>query len=187
METISKSSDLLARLRSVTLEDKLQLSDFWPEEKKQTESFDEIPFQSDRLNNFISSLNEPSPSLSSASCLKPESKSPLFSEYTARGSEGASAPALFASGSVDNQENPFAKMSRKGSRLPQKLYGWRLNTSFLGILTLVTGGSLTAWSLLAKSGSHSMTALGLSLTISGLLMLVLVGICQTALHTSGQT
>ncbi len=193
METISKSSDLLARLRSVTLEDKLQLSDFWPEEKT-AETVDEVPYQSDRLNNFLSSLNDTSSSRNSGSSRKFESKSTLQSEYTSladRDSEAASGSSLFGSSSFENQENPFVKMSRKGSRLTsglsKKLGSWLKNTSVFGILGLVCGGSLTAWSLLAGSGSHSMTALGLSLTISGLLMLVLAGICQTALHTSGQT
>ena len=181
----SKSNDLLARLRNVTLDDSLQLSDFWPANSSQTEAVDEKSFQSDRLDSFMASLNAPSPAQNSGSYftgVHPESKPESMN--------GFSGSTLFGSGSIENQENPFAKMSRKRSGLASglpKLVGWRLNTSFLGVLSLICGGSLTAWSILAKSGTHSMTSLGLSLTISGLLMLVLVVICQTAFRTSGQT
>ncbi len=198
METISKSNDLLARLRSVTLEDELQLSDLWPKEKSQLAMTDEPSFQSDRLSDFMSSLNNSGTSSSSGSTFKYESKprtcSETKSEFTVSEDqpvEKSPISSIFARDSVENQENPFAKMSRKGSSLTlglsKKLGGWLTNTCGFGIFGILCGGSLTAWSVLAKSGSHAMTSLGLSLTISGLLMLVFVLICQTALHTSGQT
>ena len=197
METISKSNDLLARLRSVTLEDELQLSDLWPKEKSQLAMTEEPSFQSDRLSDFMSSWNNSGTSASCGSSFKNESKprtcSETKSEYTApveQTVEKSPVSSIFALNSVENQENPFAKMSRKGSGLTwslPKLGGWLMNTCCFGILGVLCGGSLTAWSILAKSGSHAMTSFGLSLTISGLLMLVFVVICQTALHTSGQT
>ena len=197
METTSKSKDLLARLRSVTLEDELKLGDFWPTENSNAEASTGSSFKTDSLSSYKPSWEDSDFTLRSGSRTESGLKTDFLSKSQAKQTETEpvarefSATSLSSSDPVENRENPFAKMSRKSaqltSKLSQKMGGWLMSTSCFGILGLVCGGSLTAWSLLAKSGSHSMTALGLSLTISGLLMLVLVGICQTVLHTSGQT
>lgn len=195
METNSKSNDLLARLRSVTLENELKLADFWPTENPKAETSLGSSFKTDSLSNYKPSWEDTDLTLRSTAYSNSEQESDFLSksqsQQTLTETRHSDEKYSVTSETLKNHENPFAKMSRKPSnltsKLASKLCGWMTSASCFGILGLVCGGSLTAWSFLARSGSHSMTALGLALTISGLSMLVLVGICQTALHTSGQT
>ncbi len=194
METSSKSNDLLTRLRSVTLEDELKLADFWPTETSKSETSFGSSFKTDSLSSYKPSWESTDLNRRSTSFHDSEQEPdylPKPSDQTLSAEKQAGGNFLGTSDSVKNQENPFAKISRKRSnltsKLSQNLRCWMKSTSYFGIMGAICGGSLVAWSLLAKSGSHSVTALGLSLTISGVLMLILVGICQTVIHTSGQT
>lgn len=191
METTSKSTELLARLRSVTLEDELKLTDFWPSENSSAETSVGSSFKRDLLSSYKPSWEDTDLPLRSAASSDSDSKSQSEQTRLEPVVKDFSDSPLSTSETSQKRENPFARMSRKGSKLTsklsKKLHSWMMNTSCFGLLGLVCGGSLTAWSLLAKSGSHSMSALGLSLAITGLLMLVCAGICQTVLRTSGQT
>ncbi len=194
METSSKSNELLARLRSVTLEDELKLADFWPTEASKAETSFGSSFKADSLSSYKPSWENTDLNHRSTSFHDSERKSDFLSKSSDQPlSETKPADGIFSgtSDSVKNQENPFAKIARQRSnltsKLSQNLRSWMKSTSCFGVLGAICGGSLVAWSLLARTGSHSMTALGLSLTISGVSMLILVGICQTVIRTSGQT
>lgn len=194
METLDKSSNLLARLRNVTLEDDLQFSDLWPKENSTPETRSESSFNSDNFSSFSSSWDDFRSSSSSGTFFDSENKSESTLNYNSAselGPEDFTVSSFSASGPVENRENPFAKISRKGSGaasgLSQKPGGWIMSTSCFGVLGIVCGGLLAAWSILSGSGTHSMTALGLSLTISGILMFISVGVSRMVFDFSGQT
>ena len=74
METLDKSSNLLARLRNVTLEDDLQFSDLWPKENSTPETRSESSFNSDKFSSFSSSWDDFRSSSSSGTFFDSENK-----------------------------------------------------------------------------------------------------------------
>lgn len=110
----------------------------------------------------------------------------------------ANAPAAKRA-SEPNSGNPFAKLVsprqevRKTSNISERVgisetsasgnpmasvSGWLASIRCFGVLGIVTGTGLTAFSAGTASGTHELTALGISLLISGAAMFASVGFFQ---------
>jgi len=210
MEMISKSSDLLTRLRSVTLEDELKLSDFWPAENSMAQ-VTQSPFSSDLYSGRVAAIpsiwdeSEPVPTVRKSEEPKIQSEILLQNPPKIQAETKPEVTTLAARPVVEempvekthepytleNRDNPFAQISRNSPKPSwealRNLNGWLASLSCFGILGFLCGSSLTAWSTLSGSGTHSLTSIGLSLTISGLLMFILVGFYQTIRTVSERT
>lgn len=68
--------------------------------------------------------------------------------------------------------------SANSNTLPYFRSGWLWNLRCFGTLGMVTGISMATFSTFSEAGTHQLTAMGLSLCISGFAMFATLGLCQ---------